>query len=135
MKSQFTSYAFRLMPGQDLKTELFRIAKEYRLQAASIVSGVGSLQKLTLRLADGKQVTTFEGPHEIVSITGTLSADAMHVHLSASDHQGKTIGGHLVEGNPIYTTCELVLIEQTDIVFHREKDPTSGYLELVVRPR
>jgi len=135
MNSKFVSYSFRLIPGQDLKTELFRIAKENNLKAAAIVSVVGSLQKLTLRLADGKQVTSFEGFHEIASMTGTLSAEAMHVHLSASDKTGKTTGGHLVEGNPIYTTCELVLIEQTDIQFLREKDPTYGYLELVVRPR
>ncbi|MEZ0392613.1 MAG: PPC domain-containing DNA-binding protein [Pseudobdellovibrionaceae bacterium] len=131
----FRTYTFRLKPNQDLKSELFRLAKEKDLKAAAILSAVGSLKKLSLRLADGKTTTTFEGPHEIVSMTGTLAMDAMHVHLSASDSQGRTWGGHLVEGNPIYTTCELVLIEQTEVEFAREKDPTYGYLELVVRPR
>jgi predicted DNA-binding protein with PD1-like motif len=135
MNSKIVSYSFRLSPNQDLKSELFRIAKENNLKAAAIVSGVGSLRKLTLRLADGKQVTSFEGFYEIVSMTGTLSAEAMHIHLSASDSTGRTLGGHLIEGNPIYTTCEIVLIEQLDLEFAREKDPVSGYLELVVRPR
>lgn len=135
MSSKIVSYTFRLKPGQDLKAELFRIAKENSLKAAAIVSGVGSLKMLSLRLADGKKTAVFDGPHEIVSMTGTLSAEALHVHLSASDSSGKTIGGHLVDGNPIYTTCELVLVEQTDIQYSREEDPTYGYKELVVRPR
>lgn len=135
MKSKIVSYSFRLKPNQDLKAELLRIARENSLKAAAVVSGVGSLKKLSLRLADGKQVSSFEGFHEIVSMTGTLSAEAMHIHLSASDVAGKTVGGHLVDGNPIHTTCEIVLIEQLDLEYSREQDPVSGYLELVVRPR
>ena len=133
--SSIVSYSFRLKPDQDLKKELQAFALQNKLKAAAIVSGVGSLKKVCLRLANGKDIKTFEGCHEIVSMTGTLWETGMHVHLSASDPEGKTIGGHLVDGNPIYTTCEIVLIEQTDLEFHREKDPTYGYLELVVRPR
>ena len=133
--SPIKAYTFRLKPNQDLKQELFRIARENHLKAAAIVSGVGSLTKFTVRLANGKDLRIFEGFHEIVSITGTLSQEAMHVHISASDETGRTVGGHLVDGNPIYTTCELVLIEQTALEFHREEDPTYGWKELVVRPR
>lgn len=133
--SSIVSYSFRLKPDQDLKKELQNFALQNKLKAAAIVSGVGSLKQLCLRLANGKDVRTFEGPHEIVSMTGTLWEAGMHVHLSASDAEGKTVGGHLVDGNPIYTTCEIVLIEQKDLEFHREKDPAYGYLELVVRPR
>lgn len=125
----------RLRPDQDLKQEIFRIARERQLKAAAILCGVGSLKQVSLRLANGSKATVFEGSHEIVSITGTLSSEAMHVHLSASDSTGKTVGGHLMDGNPIHTTCELVLLEQTHLEFHREEDPASGYKELVVRPR
>jgi hypothetical protein len=133
--SALVSYSFRLKPGQDLKQELQKFAKENGLKAAAIVSGVGSLTRLNLRLANGKDIKTFEGFHEIVSMTGTLWETGMHVHISASDEQGRTFGGHLVEGNPIYTTCEVVLIEQIGLEFARREDPTYGYLELVIRPR
>jgi uncharacterized protein len=133
--SAIVSYSFRLKPDQDLKFELQKFAREKQLKAAAVVSGVGSLRKLNLRLANGKDIRTFEGFHEIVSVTGTLWENGMHVHLSASDAEGRTVGGHLVDGNPIYTTCEIVLIEQKDLKFEREIDPASGYLELVVRPR
>lgn len=133
--SSTVSYSFRLKPDQDLKTELQKFAKDHHLKAAAIVSGVGSLKRLKLRLANGKDIKTFEGFFEIVSITGTLWEDGMHVHISASDVDGKTIGGHLVDGNPIYTTCEVVLIEQRDLEFLRQEDPVYGFKELVVRPR
>lgn len=133
--SRVVSYTVRLKPGQDLKAELFRVAQELDLKAACILSGVGSLKKLSLRLSGHKTTTEFKGDWEIVSITGTLAAQAMHVHLSASDADGKTIGGHLMDGNKIFTTCELVLLEQLDLEYHREEDPTYGYKELVVRPR
>jgi uncharacterized protein len=129
------SYSFRLLPDQDLKKELQKFAQDHGLKAAAIVSGVGSLKSVSLRLANGKDIKTFPGFHEIVSMTGTLWETGMHMHLSASDAEGRTVGGHLVDGNLIYTTCEIVLIEQKDLQFLRETDPTSGYLELVVRPR
>ncbi len=133
--SRFVSYSFRLKPEQDLKIELQKFARENKLKAAAIVSAVGSVKQLKLRLANGKDIQVFDGHHEIVSATGTLWETGMHVHLSASDSTGRTIGGHLVDGNPIFTTCEIVLIEQLDLEFTREEDPAYGYLELVVRPR
>ncbi len=133
--SRIVSHSFRLKPDQDLKIELQKYARENGLKAAAIVSGVGSLKLLKLRLANGKDIRTFEGFHEIVSMTGTLWETGMHVHISASDAEGRTTGGHLVDGNPIYTTCEIVLIEQVDLQFARETDPASGYPELVVNPR
>ncbi len=135
MSFQVVTHTVRLKPNQDLKLELFRLARELNLKAAAIVCGVGSLKQLALRLCDDTKATVFEGPFEIVSMTGTLTAEAMHVHISASDRSGRTLGGHLVEGNSIYTTCELVLLEQGHLQFERAEDPTYGYKELVVRPR
>ena len=133
--SSAVTYTIRLKPHADLKQELQRITQEHHLQAAVIVSSVGSLEKVSLRLANDEKVTNFAGYHEIVALNGTLSEAGLHVHLAASDKTGKTVGGHLVEGNIIYTTCELVIIEQTDLRFLREKDETYGYNELTVMSR
>jgi predicted DNA-binding protein with PD1-like motif len=56
------------------------------------------------------------------------------LHLAVSDSTGKTIGGHLLAGCPVYTTAEVVLTILTDYVFERETDSTYGYKELVVKP-
>ena len=129
------TYALRLKPGQDLRQELERFARERKLQAGLIVTAVGSLTKAGLRLADQQGATQFEGKFEIVSLVGTLSPDGPHLHLSVSDKTGRTIGGHLVEGCTVYTTVELVVGEIEGVRFTREQDDESGYKELRVRRR
>jgi predicted DNA-binding protein with PD1-like motif len=129
----FKIYALRLRPGQDLRTELERFAKERNIKAGFIMTAVGSLKKAALRLADQSATSSFEGKYEIVSLVGTLSPDGVHLHISLSDSNGKTIGGHLVAGCEIYTTAEIIVGEATGIIFTREKDKTTGYQELKIR--
>jgi predicted DNA-binding protein with PD1-like motif len=57
-----------------------------------------------------------------------------HLHLAISDSTGRTIGGHLVDGNLVYTTMEIVIGVLEDLDFRRELDPASTYNELVVYP-
>lgn len=54
-----------------------------------------------------------------------------HLHLSVADSKGLVYGGHLVENNLIYTTCELVLVELQGFEFKRAFDPKTNYNELV----
>ena len=133
--SAVTSFCFRLRPSQDLKKELLHFAQTHGLKAAVITSAVGSLKIAQLRLANGKNATTFTGPFEIVSATGTISADGVHIHISIADQKDQVLGGHLMEGCEIHTTAEIVLLENDDVIFTREVDPATGYPELVVRPR
>jgi predicted DNA-binding protein with PD1-like motif len=129
------TYAFRLKPGQDLKRELVAFAAEHDLKAGFILTCVGSVRQAALRLANKPNTTMYEGKMEIVSLTGTLCADGPHLHISLSDGQGVTIGGHLQDGNLIYTTAEVVIGELEDVVFCREICSESTYDELVVKPR
>lgn len=126
-------FALRLRPGQDLRKEIERFTREKGIKAGFIITTVGSLEKVTLRLADQKNVSSFEGKFEIVSLVGTLSPDGVHLHMSLSDSAGRTIGGHLVEGCQIYTTAEIVIGEAKGIVFGREADKLTGYEELTIR--
>lgn len=130
-----TIYALRLKPGQDLRVELERFAKLRGIRAGYIITCVGSLNHATLRLANQSESSRFEGKLEIVSLVGTLAPAGPHLHLSVSDNTGKTIGGHLVAGCPIYTTAEIIIGEAEDLQFTREQDAASGYQELKIRPR
>lgn len=130
---QLKVYALRLMPNQDLRKQLELFARQHKIQAGLILTAVGSLQKVSLRLADQKDATAFEGKYEIVSLVGTLSPDGVHLHISLSDSTGKTIGGHLVEGCEIYTTAEIVVGEACGLKFTRERDAQTGYQELKIR--
>jgi predicted DNA-binding protein with PD1-like motif len=131
--------AVRLTPGTDLKAELTRLTETHALRAGFILSCVGSLAHARLRMpgvAGAAEVyRTFDEPMEIVSLTGTLSPDGLHVHISLSRADGACIGGHLATGCLIHTTAELVIGELPDAVFRRLPDPATGYAELSVLPR
>lgn len=75
------------------------------------------------------------GPFEIVSLVGTLSIHGIHVHISISDESGQTFGGHLLSGNLIHTTAEILLMESLDHEFFREFDTQTGYEELKIAKR
>lgn len=133
--SAMTTYALRLKPGQDLKQELETFVKANNLQAVCVLTCVGSLTNTGLRYANQKETSRLTGHFEIVSLVGTMEQGGGHLHLSVSDGKGHTTGGHLMDGNRIYTTAEIVLGDLTDVRFVREKDSTFGYNELTVLPR
>ncbi len=122
---------FRLTKGMDLKKEIEKYAVENHISGI-ILCSVGCLSKLVIRLADGESILKKEEPFEIVSITGTLSPDGVHIHISVSDSNGNTIGGHLKDGCIINTTAEVCLQIFDDIQFSRKYDPSTGYNELVI---
>lgn len=124
-------HSFRLTKGKDLKKEIESYVINNKVSGA-ILSGVGCLSKLTIRLADGKSILEKAGMFEIVSITGTLSPDGVHIHISVSDEFGNTIGGHLRDGCIINTTAEVILTIFDNVSFKREYDKETGYNELVI---
>ncbi len=124
--------SFRLKPGQDLFEEIEKVVAEQGIAAGCLLCAVGSLTHARLRLADRNSYSDYEGHFEIVSLTGTTSIHGSHIHISVSDEDGRTIGGHLVPGCKIYTTAEIVLAVFQDVVYRREPCPLSGYDELVV---
>lgn len=128
-------YTIRLKPNDDVKKSLLQFAKTKNLKAATIVMGVGSLTHYHLRFSNQKQGTQKQGTFEIVSLNGTLSQEGMHVHMSVSDDQGLTVGGHLLDENYVYSTLEITLIEDLKNEFKKIHDPTFGYQELLVVPR
>lgn len=132
--SPLRTYALRLRPGDDLRQQLLQFTEQHHIQAGMVMTCVGSLTVTTLRLANQEGPTVYQGHVEIVSLVGTLSVNGSHLHLSVSDSTGRTMGGHLLDGNRVYTTAELVIGEMPGLDFRRETDATFGYKELVVYP-
>lgn len=126
------NYTFRLSPGQDLYNSIEMFVQERKIEAGCVLSGVGSLTHVRLRFANQEVHNEDVGHFEIVSITGTVSVHGSHLHISVSDEQGRTSGGHLVPGCLIYTTAEIVILEFPDEIYKREFAQDSGYDELVV---
>lgn len=135
LPSPAAAFAFRLPPGADLKRELLAVARSQDWRAAAVLTCVGSLAAYCLRFAGRSEGVSRDGTFEIISLVGTLTADAAHLHIGLADENGATVGGHVLDGCVIRTTAELVVAELQALAFHREPDPATGYAELVVRPR
>jgi predicted DNA-binding protein with PD1-like motif len=128
-------HVLRLKPGQDVLKEVTVFIQTNKISAASILSAVGSLSEAHLRYANNKDGVKMKGPLEVVSFSGTSGAEGSHFHLSVADSKGVTLGGHLLEGNSVFTTLEIVLGEYPDLIFKRTLDSTYGYKELEVQKK
>jgi uncharacterized protein len=124
--------ALRLKPQQDLKAELEAFVQHQVIEAACIVTCVGSLTKATLRLANQSDAIVYDGKFEIVSLTGVMSRWGSHYHMAIADSAGQTIGGHLMRGSLIYTTAEIIIGILPQFSFRRELDEATGYRELSI---
>ena len=135
MQPSLQVHTLRLHPGDDIMPVLKQFIAEKNIEAGCILSAVGSLKQYHIRFANQPEGHKAQGHFEVVSLSGLLSVHGNHVHLSVSDSTGRTIGGHLLDGNLVYTTLELVIGEDPAHVYQRETDSTFGYKELVVKPK
>ena len=127
------TYAFRLLPGQDLKKEIQAFADANNIEAAWVITCVGSLTNYYIRFANKKTGSRGSGFFEIISLNGTVSKNGSHLHICLSDGDGKTIAGHLLDENIIYTTAEIVLQSTNEFIFTREQNAVTGWKELQVK--
>ena len=130
--------ALRLHPGEDLRTSLTKAFAELQASqnttAACVISAVGSLSRAVLRYADQPNGTVLQEPLELITLSGTLSPDGVHLHACVATARGEMRGGHVMPGCIVRTTAEIVLAPLPGWVFTREHDAQTGFKELVARP-
>src|SRR3989344_3925995 len=122
----------RFLHGQDYRAEIEKLAEEHNITAGVLLSAIGSFLPAKLRMAGGKVVKEWNEPLEIVSGTGTISTNGIHVHVSGSDINGNVVGGHLMYGCMVNFTAEIVILAFDDVTYKREPDEHTGYNELVI---
>ena len=127
-----SSHAIRLKPGDDVREKIEKYVNENNINAGWLVTCAGSLTTYNIRFANEEKGSAATGHFEIVSLTGTLSKNGSHMHISVSDSTGKTIGGHLLKGCIVYTTAEIVLQSTKSLNFKREKDGSTAWDELKI---
>jgi hypothetical protein len=125
--SDSITHTFRFKPGQDLKQEIESFVIKEDIKAGWIIKCAGSLTSTNLRIANQTECTKANGHFEILSLVGTISTNGSHLNLSISDSLGNTTGVHLLEGNPVYTTAEIVIGESEKLVFSRESDGSTKW--------
>ena len=94
---------------------------------------VGCVTEARIRRAGGDKVMELAGPLEIVSATGTVSKERIHVHVSLADRELCVSGGHMKEGCLTDTTVEVVIAVMDNMRFSKEFDESTGYHELKIQ--
>lgn len=123
----------RLRRGDDLLKSIQALCGEKHIAAGLVLSAVGCVSRGRIRDASGVTIREISDHCEIVSLNGTVSEERCHLHIALSREDLTTIGGHLVEGCVINTTCELVIQEIPGVTIEKEFDPETGYNELIFR--
>ena len=123
----------RLRRGEDLLCAIQALAEQEKIAAGVVLSAVGCVSKARVRDASGVNIREITEHCEIVSLNGTASAARCHIHIALSKENLSTVGGHLVEGCIINTTCELVVGVLDGWEIDKEFDPETGYHELIFK--
>ena len=117
----------RLHPGDDLRLKLQAMGL-----TGFVMAGIGSLAGAQIRLAGAAGPTAIDGPLEILTLSGSLTPEGVHLHASLSDAAGRVVGGHVCAGCVVLTTAEILVAPLPPGSLGRRFDPATGYTELVI---
>ena len=105
----------RMDRGEDIVEQVKVLAEREQIRLAS-VQALGAVNDFTVGVFNTETKVygsnRFQGPYEIVSLTGTI--DTMdgkfytHLHMSDGNAQGQVFGGHLNRA-VISATCEMIV--------------------------
>ena len=124
----------RLPHGEDLLRSIELICESYGIRMATFAL-IGAVSSATIGAYDQKQqvyVTIRKQiPLEIVTCSGNISLKEgkpfVHAHITLSDEEGKTLGGHLFSETTVYAG-EIHIQELTGEPLNREYDETTGLM-------
>jgi len=125
----------RLQPGEDLRSALEAAMADNALGGAFVLAGVGSLSAARLRMAGADAPLQLDGDLEILTLSGSLSANGAHLHAALARADGSVLGGHVAPGCTVRTTVEVLLASLPQWQLSREPDARTGHAELVARRR
>lgn len=132
----------RLLPGTDLIDGILRMCEEHNILNGSIDLVLGSLRKFTfvypvkdeqskmgVRYCDPIEI---DGPIELLCGNGIVGVTsngerAIHLHAVVADKNGKVYGGHVLKGNPVLVTVEVVVRELRGVNIVRGLDEETGF--------
>lgn len=121
----------RIDRGEEIIETVKKVAEKEHIRLAS-VEALGATDDFTVGVYDVAEKhydsKTFTGPHEIVSLVGTITekdgAFYQHLHMSAGNARCEVFGGHLNRA-VVSATCEMVIRILPGVV-ERKPDPEIG---------
>jgi len=126
-----TPFLLVLKKGEDLKKSIERCAINAKLKSASI-SGLGALQNTTLNYFNHAKKTYQKKRYpqflELLAINGNLSTlngkPFTHLHVTLSDANYHTIGGHL-DNAQVGATVELTIVPVENALVRKYDEQTG----------
>lgn len=97
-----------LEPRTDLRLTLEQLAKEQG-SPGFVLSVVGNLSQASFQCPGKAVPTVLRGELEIITLSGTLSPQGVHLHLSFSDADCRVWGGHLEPGTLVLKGADLLV--------------------------
>ncbi|MEB3271155.1 MAG: DUF296 domain-containing protein [Synechococcus sp.] len=94
--------------GSDVRQCLESLARERRA-SGFVLSVVGNLSTAVFQCPGKAAPTRLRGELEIITLSGTLAPDGVHLHLSFSDGDCRVWGGHLEPGTLVLRGADLLL--------------------------
>ena len=129
------SLPLKLAPGSDLHLSLEKIAKQDGIQGF-ILGVVGNLSRACFQCPGQPEPTILEGELEVISLNGTLSPEAVHLHLSLSDGACQVWGGHLEPGTLVQKSVDLLVgvLEESPGTQPEQAAAAAPRIEIAVLP-
>ena len=98
----------KLAPGSDLRESLQQLAQQHQCEGF-VLGVVGNLSRAAFQCPGQPQPTVMEGDLEIITLNGTISPAAVHLHLSLSDGACQVWGGHLEPGTLVLKGADMLV--------------------------
>ncbi|MCS7241675.1 MAG: DNA-binding protein [Candidatus Caldatribacterium sp.] len=117
-----------IFPGECVLETIEEVIRRERIEHGVILSGFGTLKEVHLHwvtTTDFPPVEHFEkyeGPFELLSLSGVIVNGEPHIHAVVSNVRG-AYGGHLRHGNKVLYLCEVAIGVLSDIAMWREQKP------------
>jgi len=100
--------ALHLVAGSDLRRSLELLARQEGGQGF-VLSVVGNLSMAVFQCPGRAAPTQLSGELEIITLSGSLSPQGVHLHLSVSDADCRVWGGHLEPGTLVLRGADLLV--------------------------
>jgi uncharacterized protein len=123
----------RLKPGEDLRGALEAVLARQAIEGAFVLAGIGSLSQAMVRRAGIAQADGHREDLELLTLSGSLSAQGAHLHATLARADGSVFGGHVAPGCIVRTTAEVLVGLLPGWTLERAVDEATGYAELVAR--
>lgn len=105
-------YIIRLEQGEEILKTIKDFCDKNNIKSGYL-SGIGACGEAEIALYSLEEKKyydkKFTGDFEIVSLSGSISDENIHLHVALGDHSFNMFGGHL-KSAVISVTCEIMLI-------------------------